>query len=108
MATKAELQRAALLRERSLRNALAREKPRRLTATDPAKPHNLSARAGRNARVAYEVATGTPSRKSTRRSAHHQRAASQLERTTQLASGAPEVRAARSQARSVKVRGKSK
>ena len=107
MATKAERYRAEALRERSLRNALAHEKPRRSTSKGQSKPHNLSARAARNARVAYETSSGTPSRKSTRKSAHHQRAANPLERSVQLQAGAPEMRAARTRARSVKVRGKA-
>jgi hypothetical protein len=72
----------------------------------PKKPHNLSERAGRAARVAYETSSGRPSRRSTRKSAHHQRAASQLERTQKLAQGTSDSRAARAQARTVKVRGK--
>jgi len=72
----------------------------------PEKPHNLSERAGRAARVAYESSAGRPSRKSTRKSAHHQRAANTLERTNKLAPSSSDARARAAGARTVKVRGK--
>jgi hypothetical protein len=104
MATKAEKYRATVLAERAARNATARPKQQR--SSKPPKAHNLGDRAGRSARVSYEESIGRPSRKSTRGSEHHQRAASQLERTNQLKQSAPKARARVSRAQTVKVRGK--
>jgi hypothetical protein len=56
--------------------------------------------------VRYETAgTNGPSRKSTRGGEHHQRAATQLERTKQLRQQTPEAKASRARSRAVKVRG---
>jgi hypothetical protein len=104
MTTKAQQFRSdELEKQRSLKREPA---SRRSASSKPEKAHNLSARAGRTARVSYEPTNGRASRKSTRGSAHHQRATSQLERTHQLAQSKPETRARASQARGVKVRGK--
>ena len=105
MSTKSEKFHATTLVTRALENVASR-KTARGPATPAAKAHNLSARAGRNARVAYEQTEGRPSRRSTRASAHHQRASNQLERTHQLAQAAPERRASVSRTRSLKFRGK--
>lgn len=106
MATKAEQLRAMVLSERAQQNATARRRAGHGTTAENSKAHNLSARAGRTARVSYEESAGRPSRKSTRGSEHHQRASNRLERTRQLAQSAPENRARLARARSAKVRGK--
>jgi hypothetical protein len=104
MATKAERFLATELVKRSMRNAAAH--PTRRAPPKPEKAHNLSARAGRSARVSYEESSARPSRKSTRGSARHQRAANRLERTNQLEQSAPATRARRASAQTLKVRGK--
>jgi hypothetical protein len=105
MSTKAQRFQAATLIEQSSKNATGKR-----TKTASSKPagegHNLSRRAGKTARVAYEATAGRASRRSTRGSANHQRATNQLERTHQLAQGSPERRASASRARASKVRGK--
>src|SRR5262249_10904858 len=106
MATKAQKFKAEGLHERQVQNAEARAKSTPKRAPKAAEPRNASARAGRSARVALEVSAGRPSRKSTRGSAHHQRAASQLGRTAKLKEGRPETRAAQSRGKAKKVRGK--
>jgi len=105
MSTKSQRFRAAILIARSTKNAPERHVEGR-KSKPVAKAHNLSQRAGRTARVAYESSVGRPSRLSTRGSAHHQRAANQLERTQQLSRSTPETRAVVSMAQSSKVRGK--
>jgi hypothetical protein len=70
-----------------------------------AKPHNLGARAGRNAQVRYEAAG---SRKSTRKSRNHQRPANPLERTVSVQHASSDARAARASAKAVSVSGKSR
>jgi hypothetical protein len=105
MATRAERFRAAEAIEQSHRKggpAKAASK-----ATKGKKAHNLGARAGRSATVKYETAIGGATRKSTRGSAHHQRAASNLERAKQAEKTTPDARARRAKIRAVKVRGKS-
>jgi hypothetical protein len=104
MATKAERYRAEAQVENSARKPKVR--PAKTRSKTPDKPHNLSARAGRKAAVSYEPSNGRPSRKSTRGSAHHLRAASPLERRAQAKQAAPETRARTSRAKSVKIRGK--
>jgi hypothetical protein len=106
MATKAERFRAEAQVENSSRKPRASLAPARPKATATPKPHNLSEHAARSARVSYEVSETRPSRKSTRGSAHHQRAASQLERTEQLKQRSPKTRATIARARAVKTRGK--
>jgi hypothetical protein len=104
MATKAERFRAEAQVENSSRKPKA--PAARTRSPRPAKPHNLGERAGRVAAVTYEPTNGRPSRKSTRKSANHVRAATPLERATHQKRSAPETRAATSRARSMKVRGK--
>lgn len=104
MATKAERFAAALNAERARRNASARSQGTARSKTP--KAHNLGERAGRAARVGYEASSGRPSRKSTRGSAHHQRATNQLERTHQLEQSSPEARAGVALRKALKVRGK--
>ena len=106
MATKAERFRAATAVEQAVRRASARPTARVSEGPKPQKAHNLGERAGRSARVAYEAANGRPSRKSTRGSKHHPRAASRLERTKQLEQSSPTVRAALAKGQIIKVRGK--
>jgi hypothetical protein len=103
MATKAERFHAADIISRSLKKRQLAPKATRTPVPD--KPHNLGARAGRNARVSYETSATSPSRKSTRGSAHHQRATNQLERTEQLKQNRPVVRARLARAQAIKVRG---
>lgn len=105
MSTKSEKFHATTLVARSIENEKSRGTAGR-RAQPAAKAHNLSSRAGRQARVAYEETEGRPSRRSTRGSARHQRASNQLERTHQLAQTAPERRASVSRTRSLKFRGK--
>lgn len=105
MATKAERFRAESQVENSSRKTKTKKAPAR--SAPVAKPHNLGERAGRTAVVTYESSNGRPSRKSTRKSKNHQRPNNALERTAQLKRTAPEARAAKSRARSVKIRGKS-
>ena len=105
MATKAQRFKAEMLVEQSSRKAKAR--PKRSVSARPSKPHNVGARAGRGARVSYEASEGRPSRKSTRRSAHHQRAANRIERTNQLRQAEPGTRAFIARAGASKIRGKS-
>lgn len=103
MATKAERFRAEAQVENSTRKP--KTQPTR-TRSAKSKPHNLGERAGRTAAVTYEESNGRPSRKSTRRSANHLRAAAPIERAVKLKQRSPETRAAKSRARSVKIRGK--
>jgi hypothetical protein len=103
MATKAERFHAADIISRSLKKRQLAPKATRTPVPD--KPHNLGARAGRNARVSYETSATSPSRKSTRGSAHHQRATNQLERTEQLKQNRPTARARIVRTRVLKVRG---
>jgi hypothetical protein len=105
MATKAERYKAELIQE--ARNARPKqpEKARRSKRIN-GPGHNLSARAGRNALVAYEESETKPSRKSTRRSHAHLRAASHLERTQKQKRARPETVARTARSKGVKVRGK--
>lgn len=106
MATKAERFRSETSIERATKNAKTSPKRRAKAPAAAPKAHNLSARAARSARVVYEPSAGRPSRKSTRGSANHQRAQSELEHTRKLAESAPEARFARDARRATKVRGK--
>jgi hypothetical protein len=102
MATKAQRVKAEEMHER----AISKQKRRSQSPPRPEKPHNLGARAGRNATVAYEASSGKSSRKSTRASANRQRAASPLERTQQFKERNATARADRAKARAKKVGGK--
>lgn len=107
MATKAERFKAEQIREHS-EAARSTRRPRTPTNIDgvPVKPHNLGERAGRHANVQYEASATTPSRKSTRRSRNHLRAATQLERTEKLLRNTAKGRATKEKLRSVHVSGK--
>jgi hypothetical protein len=107
MATKAERFKAEQMREHS-EAARSTRRPRAPTNIDgvPVKPHNLGDRAGRNANVQYEASATTPSRKSTRRSQNHLRAATQIERTERLLRSTAKGRATTARLRSVHVSGK--
>jgi hypothetical protein len=72
------------------------------------KPHNLSARAGRKALVRYETQAEGASRKSTRGSAHHQRATNPLERTAKQTQAKSKTRATGARTKSLRVRGKGR
>lgn len=82
--------------------------PKPARSAPKAKPHNLGERAGRNALVRYEDSSGPPSRKSTRKSLHHQRPTNPLERTVSQKHASSESRAARESVKALSVRGKSK
>ncbi len=107
MPTKAQLTKAEEFQNRRAASIAANGStppPRRTPA--PAKPHNLGDRAGRHAAVAYEASETKPSRKSTRKSAHHLRAASQLEHTEILARTTSKARSAVASVRARTVGGK--
>lgn len=106
MATKAQKAKAEEMHERALQKP--KRKSKRRSRAELQKPHNLGERAGRTATVAYEASAGPSSRKSTRRSANHQRAANPLERTQKFAQQRASRRAETAQARTAKVRGKSR
>jgi hypothetical protein len=74
----------------------------------PTKPHNLSARAGRTATVQYETQANGASRKSTRGSAHHQRAANPIERTVKQRQSRPETKAVGARTQKLRVSGKKR
>jgi hypothetical protein len=80
--------------------------PKAARTLPKAKPHNLGARAGRNAQVRYEGSAG--SRKSTRKSRNHQRPANPLEHTVSVKNASSDARAARASAKAVSVSGKSR
>jgi hypothetical protein len=106
MATRAERFRAAEAIEQSHRKGGTRP-TKAASKVHTKKAHNLGARAGRSATVKYETAIGGATRKSTRGSAHRQRATSNLERAKQAEKITPDARARRAKSRAVKVRGKS-
>jgi hypothetical protein len=107
MATKAERFKAEQMREHAgAARSTRRPRAPKEENDSPAKPHNLGARAGRHANVQYEASATTPSRKSTRRSQNHLRAATQLERTEKLLRNTSKGRATTAKLRSVHVSGK--
>jgi len=106
MPTKAQLTKAEEFQNRRAASIAANgSTPPRRTPV-PEKPHNLGERAGRHAAVAYEASETKPSRKSTRKSAHHLRAASQLEHTEILARTTSKARSAVASVRALTVGGK--
>jgi hypothetical protein len=80
----------------------------KLVRAPQAKPHNLGARAGKNALVRYEDSAGPPSRKSTRKSRNHQRPDNPLERAVVVQHASSDARAARASVKAISVSGKSR
>jgi len=103
MATKAQRFKAE-----EIQRARRPSSPKLVRAAPQAKPHNLSARAGRNALVRYEGSEGPPSRKSTRKSRNHQRPDNPLERAVVVQHASSDARAARASVKAISVSGKSR
>jgi hypothetical protein len=106
MPTKAQLTKAEEFQTRRAATVAASGSipPRRTPV--PAKPHNLGERAGRHAAVAYEASETKPSRKSTRKSKHHLRAAAQLEHSQVVAHTTSKAHASVASVRTMAVGGK--
>jgi hypothetical protein len=106
MPTKAQLTKAEEFQTRRAATVAANGSipPRRTPV--PAKPHNLGERAGRHAAVVYEASETKPSRKSTRKSKHHLRAAAQLEHSQVVAHTTPKAHASVASVRTMAVGGK--
>jgi len=89
--TKAELFRYLAERSGEKRKPAARrERPAPRDAASA--PRNLSRRAGKKAQFALEASAGTPSRKSTRKGANHQKNDVQFRMRRQVSEARPEDR----------------